>query len=80
MIRSRHSVLCACLGLLVYLYVSGAGVSADVRLPHLLGSHMVLQRDRAVTVWGWAEPGEAITVTIADREGSTRTDAKGMNH
>lgn len=77
MIRSRHSMLFEWLGLLAYLYVSGTAVSANVRLPHVLGSHMVLQRDRAVTVWGWAEPGEAITVTIGDREVSTRTDANG---
>ncbi len=36
---------------------------ADVRLPKILGSHMVLQRESDVTVWGWAEPGEQVTVT-----------------
>ncbi len=36
---------------------------ADVRLPKLLGSGMVLQRDTNVTVWGWADPGEAISVS-----------------
>lgn len=29
------------------------------------GDHMVLQRNMAVPVWGWANPGEEITVKIA---------------
>ncbi len=37
---------------------------ATVRLPALVGSHMVLQRDRPVPVWGWAAPGEQVSVTF----------------
>lgn len=35
---------------------------ADVRLPAVIGSHMVLQQNTEVTLWGWCDPGEAITV------------------
>jgi sialate O-acetylesterase len=35
---------------------------ADVRLASILGSGMVLQRGAPVRLWGFAEPGEAITV------------------
>lgn len=38
---------------------------SDVRLPKILGSHMVLQRNSDVTIWGWADPGEQVDV-IAD--------------
>ncbi|HEY0769955.1 MAG TPA: sialate O-acetylesterase [Sphingobacteriaceae bacterium] len=38
--------------------------SANVQLPKIFGDHMVLQRDRAITVWGWADPKERITVTF----------------
>lgn len=31
-------------------------------------SNMVLQRDKPIHVWGWAEPGEEVTVSFADRE------------
>jgi sialate O-acetylesterase len=41
---------------------------ADVRLPNVWGNHMVLQREKPVTVWGWAEAGERITVTFAGQE------------
>jgi sialate O-acetylesterase len=37
---------------------------ATVRLPALVGSHMVLQRDRPLPVWGWAAPGEAVSVVF----------------
>ena len=38
---------------------------ADVKLPNVIGSGMVLQRDMAVPVWGWAEAGEEVTVSFA---------------
>ena len=37
--------------------------SAEVKLPHIFSSHMVLQRDREIPVWGWAAPGEAVMLT-----------------
>jgi sialate O-acetylesterase len=35
---------------------------AAVRLPAIIGSHMVLQQKAEVTIWGWADPGEKITL------------------
>jgi len=35
-----------------------------VKLPGLLSSHMVLERDRPIHVWGWSDPGEKITVEL----------------
>lgn len=37
---------------------------ADVKLPALFSNSMVLQRERAVPVWGWADPGERVTVQV----------------
>lgn len=39
--------------------------SAAVRLAQVFGDHMVLQREMPVPIWGWAEPGEAVTVSFA---------------
>lgn len=33
-------------------------------------SNMVLQRDKPIAIWGWAAPGEKITVTFADNTAS----------
>lgn len=50
---------------------------ADVTLPRIFGSHMVLQRDRKDPVWGWAEPGEAITVEIAGQSKTVKAGPDG---
>ena len=39
-------------------------LKAEVRLPALVGDHMVLQRDTPIRIWGWAEPGERVTVQL----------------
>ena len=40
-------------------------VHAEVTLPRVIGSNMVLQRDIKVPIWGWASPGEEITITLS---------------
>lgn len=35
---------------------------ADVTLPSIISDHMVLQCDTRATIWGWANPGDQITV------------------
>jgi sialate O-acetylesterase len=51
--------------------------SADVKLAGVFGDHMVLQRDAAIPVWGWADPGEQVTVTLTEQSKSATADAKG---
>ncbi len=41
------------------------GISADVRLPAIIGDDMVLQQGKRVPIWGWAEPGETVTVGVS---------------
>jgi sialate O-acetylesterase len=48
--------------ILLLPFLSAPFLSADVTLPSVIGSHMVLQRDEPVPIWGWAEPKEEITV------------------
>jgi sialate O-acetylesterase len=36
----------------------------EATLPGILSSHMVLQRDRPIHVWGWADPGEKVSVAL----------------
>jgi sialate O-acetylesterase len=51
----------AYLPLLAFL---GEPTFADVRLPAIIGNNMVLQRDREVKLWGWADTHETVNVTI----------------
>ena len=39
-------------------------------LHNLFQSNMVLQRDKPVSLWGWAAPGEQVSVTIAGNSGN----------
>ena len=50
---------------------------ADVRMPAIFGDHMVLQQSVKLPVWGKADPGENVTVTIGGRTGSATADASG---
>lgn len=51
---------------------------ADVTLPHLLSDHAVLQRDKPLHIWGSADAGEAVSVTL--RGQTARTVADGLGH
>ena len=57
--------------------VVGASASADVRLATIIGGNMVLQREMPVPVWGWADPGEKVTVTFAGQSKSATAGADG---
>ena len=50
---------------------------ADVKVPAIFGSHMVLQRDQKDRVWGWADPGEGVTVKLAGQEKSAKAGPDG---
>ncbi len=50
---------------------------AEVRVPKLLSSHMVVQRDRPIHLWGWSEPGENISVALGDEVRNTSGNSLG---
>jgi sialate O-acetylesterase len=67
----------AILAVLSTLICCASLVQADVKLPAIFTDHAVLQRDMPVPVWGWADPGEEVTVTIAGQTQKTKADDKG---
>ena len=56
---------------------SPISVQADVKLPAVISDHMVLQRDAECPIWGWADAGEKVTVTLAKQRKQTAADADG---
>ncbi len=50
-------------------------VRADVRLPAVISDHMVLQQDIAAPIWGWADNGEEVTVSVAGQSKSAKAGA-----
>src|ERR1017187_3480540 len=47
------------------------------RLPGMLSSHMVLQREKPIHLWGWSAPGEKVSVTLHGISRSTAGDSLG---
>ena len=56
--------------LVLFLLLPAAVAPAQIELPKVLSSHMVLQRDLPVHIWGKATPSEQITVAF---RGESRT-------
>ncbi len=58
---------CAACVIAVLLWLGfGPSLQAEVKLPRVLSDHMVLQRDRPIRIWGWADPDEKVTVTLGE--------------
>ncbi|WP_114778613.1 sialate O-acetylesterase [Botryobacter ruber] len=72
-----NSIVLSVRFLLVILFCASAAL-ADVKLPRFISNSMVLQRDRPIPVWGWAEPGEKVSVSFNGKtyNAQTGTDKK----
>ncbi|WP_331346203.1 sialate O-acetylesterase [Cellvibrio sp. UBA7661] len=53
--------------LLVFFAFFSLNTIADVSLPRLLSDGAILQRDMPLTIWGWADEGENVSVTFAGK-------------
>jgi sialate O-acetylesterase len=60
-----------------YLIAWGFSCWADPVIPTLFSDHMVLQQGREIHVWGKADSGENITVSLAGRDSKAAADAHG---
>ena len=66
------------LGLCLINLLLATSAQAQLRLPKLISDGMVLQRDAPLKVWGWATPGERITVRFKNKDYKTVTEANGQ--
>lgn len=69
-------------GLLVAVFVcfTSATWAGSLELPSIFSENMVLQRDAPVPIWGRAEPGHGVTVSVYDGEkrlGQKKTTGDG---
>lgn len=55
----------------------GAFTYAQVTLPKLISDGMILQRDKKLKIWGWASPGESVSVSFKNKTYKTTTDKEG---
>jgi len=75
--KKTCAVYCA---LMAALFYWSNGASADIRLPSVIGKNMVIQRNMPVSLWGWADPGEKVAVTIETQHQSAQAGSDGTWH
>ena len=51
--------------------------SADVSVSKVFGDHMVLQQGAPIRVWGTADPGEGVSVSLGGKTKKTTTSKEG---
>lgn len=51
--------------------------AGEFRLGSPLSDHMVLQREKPVAIWGWADAGETVKVAFAGQSKTITADAEG---
>ena len=52
-------------------------LSAQLKLPAVFSSHMVLQRDKPLEIWGWANAGKTVTISFSTQTKTVVADASG---
>lgn len=50
---------------------------AEVRLPGIFTGNMVIQRDKPIQIWGWADPGEKVKVSFNGQDASVKAGRDG---
>ena len=65
----------------IALFIIALSVSAlthaDIRLPKILADNMVLQRNKSLIFWGWADPNEKVTVQFNKQSKAGKADKTG---
>ncbi|MFV0522623.1 MAG: sialate O-acetylesterase [Mangrovibacterium sp.] len=53
----------------------GVSAQARIKLPPIVGSNMVLQRNTTVNIWGWSSPDETVALECSWISGAIETQA-----
>lgn len=61
----------------IFLALLCLNARAALKLPALIGDYAVLQRGAKIPVWGWANPGEKISISFKGKSYSVVTAADG---
>jgi sialate O-acetylesterase len=75
--KSSRVRLLLVIGTAVTIAFSTAGVRAEIKLPALISDHMVLQQKQKNKIWGSADAGEKVAVTIGAQRHETTAGADG---
>ncbi len=62
---------------ILLVLLCGPMARADVQLPGILSSNMVLQRNQPIVIWGQADPQQTVTVEMAGQSATVVADQQG---
>lgn len=62
---------------IVVSFLPFATATAQLSIPKVISSDMILQQGQLVPIWGYAKPGERITVAFGNQKVKTRANEKG---
>ena len=62
----------------LWLTLTAVGSRAEVKLPGLISDGMVIQRGMRVAIWGTADPGERVTVTLNNQQVADTANDEGQ--
>ncbi len=65
------------ISLLLLSFLASFVTHAQIRLPKIISDGMILQRDIPLKIWGWANPGEKVTVQLNAQQYKTTTSPNG---
>ncbi len=65
------------LSIIITTFCTAVEGVAEVKLPAVFSDNMVLQRDIKIPVWGWASPGEEVTVILGKESATVKADSDG---
>lgn len=60
-----------------YLLCFASALHAEVKLANIFSNNMVLQRDKPIKIWGWADKNEAIEVHFLNQIKKVKADKTG---
>jgi len=62
---------------LLFAIALAPALRAELKLPAIIGDHMVLQQKQSNPIWGWDAPGTHVTVTFAGQNKSAEAGSDG---
>ena len=67
------------IGIILLAMLLSKPAFSEIRLPAVIQSGMVLQQNENVKLWGWADPGEKVTIKLSwqKKKIKTRANEKG---
>jgi sialate O-acetylesterase len=74
---NHESAMMRCAFIILISALCVSSLQAETKPHGLFSDHMVVQANAPIPVWGWAEPSESVTVTLADKSAQTTTGADG---